>query len=328
MGHMPSLIALRAFEAAARLSSFTRAALELKVSQGAISHQIRLLEAELDTALFHRTARQVVLTDTGGSLSANLTEAFAIITSAIETVQAKRDPNEVRMIFPPNLSARWLVPRLPYFRKEHPEIVLTLRHTNQLEHIEGDTDLAVTWSTTQPNDSAERLMGLFYAPVCTPQFKADFAVESVEQLADCPLLESRFCEWGDWFTRAGLPYKDVKPCLVLDNFNVLINAVLDGQGAGLCPTAYMPDYIAEGRLIRLSDVLSSSQEAFYLLSPKRSSTRLPVRKVRQWLMNQAADQPDQSHQDPPADRPASRGLAAQEGAANQRRTASRRASAS
>jgi LysR family transcriptional regulator, glycine cleavage system transcriptional activator len=288
MGQMPSLVALRAFEAAARLSSFTRAATELNVSQGAISHQIRILEAELDAALFYRTARQVVLTDIGRSLSVNLTEAFKIIASAIETVHAERDPNEVRVIFPPNLSARWLVPRLPQLRQAHPEIVLTLRHANRLEHIEGDTDLAVTWSTVQPNESAERFMGLSYGPTCTPRFRADYGIKNIAQLIDCPLLESRFCAWADWFARAGLPRKAVKPHMVLDNFNVLINAVLDGQGVGLCPAAFLSDYLAEGRLVSLSDVTSQSEEAFYLTLTKRSANRLPVRKVRQWLLRQAA----------------------------------------
>jgi LysR family transcriptional regulator, glycine cleavage system transcriptional activator len=295
MGHLPSLIALRAFEAAARLSSFTRAATELNVSQGAVSHQIRILEAELDAALFYRTGRQVVLTDVGHSLSASLSEAFKIITFAVDAVHAERDPNEVRMIFPPNLSARWLMPRLPRFRKEHPEIVLTLRHANRLEHIEGDTDLAITWSANLPDRSAERLMRLFYAPMCTPKFKRDFGIRSVEQLVDCPLIGSRFCDWSDWFARAGLPRKPVKPRILLDNFNVLINAVLDGQGVGLCPTAFMHDHLAENRLVCLSGVFSTSQEAFYLIRMKRNSNRIAVRKVRQWLLRQAADEIGRAH---------------------------------
>src|SRR5579862_529589 len=291
MGQMPSLVALRAFEAAARLSSFTRAAAELSVSQAAISHQIRILEAELDTALFNRTARQVSLTDTGRSLSVNLSEAFKIISSAVTTVHAERDPNEVRMIFPPNLSARWLVPRLPSFHKEHPEIILTLRHASRLEHIEGDTDLAVNWSANQPNESAERLMTLLYAPMCTPKFKADFAIKTIEQMINCPLLGSRFCDWSDWFARAGLRHNAVKPRIILDNFNVLINAVLDSQGAGLCPTAFMVDYVAEGRLIALSDITSPSLEAFYFIPTNLSINRLSVRKVRSWLLKQAAAKP-------------------------------------
>lgn len=288
MPQMPSLNSLRVFEAAARLSSFTRAAMELHVSQGAVSHQIRALEEELDTVLFYRTARQVILTDTGRSLSANLTEAFKIITSAVEIVRSERDPNEVRMIFPPNLSARWLVPRLPIFREKYPEILLTLRHSRHPEHADDDVDLAISWSGKRPNELAERFMGLVYAPVCTPRFRDQHKLTAIEQLVRCPLLGSRFCDWRDWFSRAGLPSATVKPQMVLDNFNVLINAVLDNQGVGLCPTVFVGDYVESERLVALSDVTSPSEEAFYLARTKQNMNRLAVRKVRRWLLEQVA----------------------------------------
>ncbi len=284
---MPTLTALRAFEATARLSSFTAAAAELHVTQGAVSHQIRILEEELGTSLFHRSARRVILTDIGSSLSAELTEGFRTIVSAVETVRAKRNPNEVHMIFPPNLSARWLVPRLPRFRSEYPQITLTLHHANRPETIKEDVDLTVSWCIARPRGLTDRLMGLSCAPMCTPALKAQHAVKGIAQPGDCPLLETPFCRWLDWFAKAGIPFKSAMPRVVLDNFNVLINAVLNGQGIGLCPTAFTPDYVAEGRLICLSETTTPSRESFFLTYTQRSSGRAAVRKVRLWLLRQA-----------------------------------------
>jgi LysR family glycine cleavage system transcriptional activator len=284
---IPPLTALRAFEATARLSSFTAAAAELHVTQGAISHQIRVLEEELGTALFHRVARRVILTEIGRSLSVGLTEGFRTIVSAVETVRAKRGPNEVRMIFPPNLSARWLVPRLPRFQSDHPQITLTLFHSNRPETIGDDVDVTVSWCLQRPHGLTDRLMGLSCAPMCTPALKAEHAVTSIAQIGNCPLLETPFCRWQDWFARADITSNPTVPRVALDNFNVLINSVLNGQGIGLCPTAFTRDYIAEGRLIRLSEITMSTNESFFLACTQRSFSRAAVRQVRLWLLSQA-----------------------------------------
>jgi LysR family glycine cleavage system transcriptional activator len=286
MGRLPSLTALRTFEAAARLLSFTRAAIELHVSQGAVSHQIRLLERELGTVLFHRSARRVTLTDTGRSLAERLSEAFRILASAVEATHAGRDPNEVRAVFPPNLSARWLVPRLARFHELHPDVVLTLRHGMRPEEVESEIDLAVSWSTVSPTDRAERLMGLSYAPMCSPKLKADFTLDSFDRLSACPLFGSQDWSWAEWFAKAGFPQRTIKPYATIDNANVLINAVLDGQGIGLCPTAYVADHLAEGRLVQLSDIAIYSRESFYLAHSKRSLDRSAVRMFRSWLLKQ------------------------------------------
>jgi LysR family transcriptional regulator, glycine cleavage system transcriptional activator len=284
---LPPLTALRAFEATARLSSFTAAAAELHVTQGAISHQIRVLEEELGTTLFHRVARRVVLTEIGRSLSAELTEGFRTIVSAVETVRAKRDPNEVRMIFPPNLSARWLVPRLPRFQCDHPQITLTLFHSNRPETIGDDVDVTISWCLQRPHGLTDRLMGLSCAPMCTPALKAEHAVASIAQVGDCQLLETPFCRWKDWFAAADVTCGPTVPRVSLDNFNVLINSVLNGQGIGLCPTAFTQDYISEGRLVFLSDVTTHTSESFFLACTQRSFNRAAVRQVRLWLLSQA-----------------------------------------
>src|SRR5207302_9958853 len=119
-------------------------------SEGAVSHQVRKLEEEVGTLLFHRAARRVFLTETGRSLAERLSEAFRTIGSAIDAVRALRDPNEVRAIFPPNLSARWLVPRLSRFHDLHPEVVLTLRHGMRPEAVEAEVALAVSWAASAP----------------------------------------------------------------------------------------------------------------------------------------------------------------------------------
>jgi LysR family transcriptional regulator, glycine cleavage system transcriptional activator len=291
MSRIPSLTSLRTFEAAARLLSFTLAAEELHVSQGAVSHQIRLLEEDLDTVLFHRSARKVELTDTGRALSERLSEAFQIVHSAVEATRDDRDPNEVRAVFPPNLAARWLVPRLARFHDAHPGVSLTLRHTSRLDDIEGDIDLAITWNDERPNETAERLMSLSYAPMCAPKLKLEFAFDEVEQLFNCALLGSRDWSWSDWFAKAGIPHRPIKPHTTMDSSSSLINAVLDGQGVGLCPTVYVLDYLAEGRLVRLFDIATRSRQSFFMTHTKRSLARAPVRAFRSWLLNEAETSP-------------------------------------
>src|ERR671939_179496 len=168
-GHLPPLSALRAFEAAARLKSFSKAAEELNVTPAAISHQIHALEEDLGVQLFRRLNRAVELTASARVLLPGLTEAFAGIRASVRRLRAHNDTGTLTITASPSLAAKWLVLRLHRFQEQHPEIDVRISTSDEIVDLtKGDFDLAIRYGTGRyPGLDVDLLMQNEVFPACS-----------------------------------------------------------------------------------------------------------------------------------------------------------------
>ncbi|THD81268.1 MAG: transcriptional regulator GcvA [Phenylobacterium sp.] len=229
------LNALRAFEASARHLSFTRAAAELYVTQAAVSHQVKALEARLGVSLFRRLARGLVLTDEGQALLPAVGDSFDRIGRALQRFQsgAVREVLSVGVVG--TFAVRWLLPRLAAFQEAHPLIELRLlTHNNKVDLAAEGLDLAIRFGDGAWHGvRAEQILTAPLTPLCTPRLAA--RLESPQDLASLPLLRSyRSQEWPAWFAAVGLEAPRLSGP-VFDSLSLMIQAAAMGAGVALGP---------------------------------------------------------------------------------------------
>jgi LysR family transcriptional regulator of beta-lactamase len=276
--HLP-LNALRAFEVSARHLNFTRAAIELCVSQAALSHQIKGLEARLGVALFRRLPRGVMLTDEGAALLPVLTEAFDAVGAALDRFVDGRFQTVLSVGVVASFAACWLLPRLPAFAAAHPGIDLRVLANNNRVDLAGEgLDLAIRFGDGDwPGVVATPLLAAPLAPLAAPG----------TDLARAPLLRSyRSGEWPAWFAAAGLPPRRATGP-VFDSALALAAAAAAGGGVALLPVALFDADLASGRLVALSGV--GVDAGSYWLTRLRSRPERPAMAAfRQWLAAEVA----------------------------------------
>ncbi|WP_448663461.1 LysR substrate-binding domain-containing protein [Sphingomonas sp. CJ20] len=247
--HLP-LNALRAFEASARHLSFTRAAIELCVSQAAVSHQIKGLEARLEVQLFRRLPRGLALTDEGHALLPALTDSFDRIAELVEGIAEGTAAQLLSVAAVGTFASGWLLPRLPAFRSAHPRIDLRLFTNNNRVDLAGEgLDYAIrfgdgAWHGTD----AVPLMQSPLTPLCTPALARDLG--HPRDLLAVPLLRSyRADEWPRWFAAAGLAPPTLRGP-VFDSSVVMAEAALHGAGVALAPPLMLARHLDSGALVR------------------------------------------------------------------------------
>ncbi len=248
MARLPSLSALRAFEAAGRLRSFTKAAAELHVTQAAVSHQVRTLEEQLGLPLFHRTTRRLDLTPAGERLLAAASQAFDALTRAVDDLG--RGERLLTVTTTPSFGARWLAPRLGRFAARHPEIELMIRHTVQTLDLARDgIDAALRWGRGGwPRVEAKLLAPAQLVPIAAPEVAA--RIQRAEDLAKVPLLHDENTEeWREWMLVAGLDPAMARRGTTFDDSNALLQATVSGQGVSLGTRTMAAADVAAGRLV-------------------------------------------------------------------------------
>jgi LysR family transcriptional regulator, glycine cleavage system transcriptional activator len=291
---LPSLTALRAFDAAGRCLSFTDAARELNVTQAAISQQVRALEEYLDTRLFERRAQGIVPTLSGEILIASLSESLDRIEETLERVRRKHDVTALTIRLPPYLSAKWLMPRLGRFVEQHPQIHLRLHH--QVEAVDFSReklDLAVHWSFGNwAGAVVEPLIVRSRIPMCSPALlQAKGRCSCAADLSRFNLLhEFDFSDWQQWFALAGLPELEARRGTVIDNYDVLVEAAVDGQGMALLLSPPFVDYAATGALIAPLGDITTVQFVYYLMAPPEALQRPQVAAFREFLLTEASNE--------------------------------------
>lgn len=245
--------ALRAFEAAARHLSFTRAAIELRVSQGAVSHQVAQLERRLGTRLFLRLPRGLALTDEGQALVPVLVDAFDRISATLDRYGHGPLQEVLNLGVVGTFAHGWLLPRLDAFRRDHPHIDLRVTTNNNRVDLAGEgLDLAIrfgdgAWHGTH----AEPLFEAPLTPLCSPAIASTLA--EPDSLAHHILLRSyRLNEWQLWFARAQAPCPRLTGP-VFDSSVLMVAAAMAGRGIALAPAAMFGDELDSGRLIRPFD---------------------------------------------------------------------------
>lgn len=309
---LPSLKALRAFEAAARHGSFSAAAGELSVTHAAISHQIRALEEDLGVQLFHRTGRHVELNERGQKLFPALTAAFDQMSEAWAQAGAK-DSAALTVSVEPSFAARWLVLRLGKFNRAHPEIELRLLPSAEVvDFSREDVDIGVRYGLGGwPDVVSEKLFEATVYPVCAPSLiDPRKPIRKPEDLKAYPLLhEETMQHWLNWLEQAGVkhPRWAAKGPLFIEA-SLALQAAASGQGVALANDTLAMADLAEGRLVRLFDIEMPDEEGYWLVYPE--GPRKPkVDAFRNWIREEAGLGPPEDPNPPEMLTPRGRGKA-------------------
>ncbi len=290
---LPSLTSLRAFEAAGRRLSFTKAARELTVTQTAISHQIKALEADLGCALFVRRARGLALTEAGRRYLAPLTVAFEAIVQATARVRESDDILTISVL--PSFAAKWLVPRLPRFRERDPAIDVRISASNKLvDFARSDVDLAIRYGKgSWPGVRAELLLHESLAPVCSPRLLSGHRplIEPADLRFQTLLHDVRlgnvYDQWREWLAGMGVEGVDWRRGPVFSDSSLTIQAAVDGQGVALGRSVLFADDLAAGRLVRPFAAGDRPSLAYYIVGPERAFERPGAQAFRAWLLAEA-----------------------------------------
>ena len=288
---LPNFSALRAFEAAARHQNFSRAAEELHLTHGAISHQVRALEEDLGRALFQRNGRHVAITADGLKFAHFLGKTFADIAAAADALRST-GPNASRLTISslPSFAARWLAPRLGHFIERHPQIEVALQSSGQLQDLARDgVDVGIRFGRGQyPGLVVQRLMADIYYPVVSPHYRGGKLPASVEDLPGHTLLRSNE-PWAPWFRAAGLRMAEPAGGVMFEDLSLLIRSAVDGNGVALVRDVVVAQEIASGQLVRLFDVAIPCPDEYFFVTPPVSASKPQVLAFRDWLLAEVAD---------------------------------------
>ncbi|MCB1541546.1 MAG: transcriptional regulator GcvA [Rhodoblastus sp.] len=297
---LPPLNALRAFEAAARHLSMAKAAEELNVTPGALSHQIRGLEALLGVELFERGVRSIALTGAGARLYPGLRTAFLHMREAVDALgEADRDRVLVVSALP-GFTAKWLAPRLYRFAEAHPEIDTRVSSSGALANFRTDgvhvalRNLPADF-VTEPDLVIERLFEASYTPVCSPKLIERLGpFETPEALRKAPLIHddslatwTKTIGWPEWFARAGVDAVDASRGLRFSSADHALDATVEGAGVLLASDVLAYDELRTGRLVMPFDLKMPSGRVYCVVCPKRLQDRPNVRAFRDWAKAEA-----------------------------------------
>jgi LysR family glycine cleavage system transcriptional activator len=285
---LPPLTALRAFEAAARHLNFSRAAEELHVTHGAVSHQMKSLEAHLGIALFRRQGRQMQLTDAGRNLQEHVHEALRRLKRGIAELRAAVRGQVLTVTTTPAFATRWLLPRLADFQTHHPEIDVNVRATSALIDFDRDAvDLAIRygpggWAGLE----ADKLLDEDVFPVCSPDFRGGRLPTRIDDLKDVMLLRDPRQPWRDWFLSVGLDWPEPGRGPVYDDASLLLQAAAGGLGVALARGALAQAELQTGRLVRLFPDSARASFAYYVVHPPGARLLPKVSVFADWLAQQ------------------------------------------
>lgn len=288
---LPSLNALKAFEAAARHESFTDAATELFVTHAAVSRHVRDLEDWLGTQLFIRTGRGVDLTDAGRRFVARLTPLFDQLAEATREAASVGDVRQVTVSVEPAFASRWLVARLGRFQEQHPDIELAIDPTNRLADFRsGEADLGIRYGTGDWDDvDMVKLSDVVIFPVCAPALIIDAPNLKPEDLKNYNLLhEQRKQWWADWLANAGITGVEDWRGTLFQN-HLAIEAAEAGQGFALGDQILCTDSLVEGWLKRPFNRDMKDHGSYWIVRARGMKETAPARAFREWLMAEMAD---------------------------------------
>jgi LysR family glycine cleavage system transcriptional activator len=285
---LPSLSALRAFEAAARHESAKQAAEELSVTATAISHQIRALEESLGVALFLRKPRQLELTAQGRELQQTLESAFDSISATAMRLNARPCRQAITLSTTPAVAVRWLLSWVCLLRESHPDIDLRIHASHEPVALDGVTaDIAIRYGDGRwPGLVAEKLFDNTFIPTCSPRL----GLQDVAELPRHTLIHFRNqavvsspLDWALWQKQAKVAGLDVSAGLVFSDETHAISAAIGGQGVALMSRQLIEDELREGRLVQPFGP-EVEGKPFFLVYPESRRDDPAIRAVRDWVM--------------------------------------------
>ena len=296
-GHLPPLSALRAFEAAARLQSFSKAADELNVTPAAISHQIAALEADLGVSLFNRRNRAVELTASARVLLPGLSEGFSGILNSVRRLRSHNDTGTLTVTVSPSFAGKWLVQRLHRFQEQYPAIDVRISATDALVDLtRGDFDIAIRYGTGRyPGLAVELLMKNEVFPACSPALLRDGPpLETPADLRNHVLLHDQQTDrdplapsWPMWLKAAGVNDAQASHGLSFSANVLALEAAIAGHGVTLAYSTTAAADIAAGRLVRLFSLSLPDTFAYYIAAEASALERPKVKAFRDWLRQEA-----------------------------------------
>ena len=289
---LPPLNALKAFEAAARHESFTRAAEELSVTQGAVSHQVKALELQLGVKLFNRERQRLVITEAGREYLTVLRDALDRIAVGTERLLQRQSSGVLTVSTSPDFAAKWLVNRLGRFAEDHPSIDLRVSAT--LHHVDfarEDVDLAVRHGDGNwPGLDVARLSAEHLFAVCSPKLLAGRTrLAKPSDVLKFPLLHvDDRKDWARWLEVAGVEGARLSHGPVLNRASMVIDAAIDGQGIALARTTLAATDLINGRLVRPFAEELRLSKTYWIICPKATTTLPKIVIFRNWLLAEAA----------------------------------------
>jgi LysR family glycine cleavage system transcriptional activator len=290
---IPDLTVLQAFESAARHGSFTRAALELNLTQSAVSRQVRTLETQLGIDLFERVRKRVILSPAGRALLPEVQGLLGQTENMVLRAMASSDGKPTLTIATlPTFGSRWLMRRLPDFLVAHPQTTLDVVSRSEPFDLERENfDIVIHYG--QPvwaHAACTYLCNEIIAPVASPALTDRFRIQSPEDLASAPLLHlaTRPKLWTEWLQANGSPTGTAFHGHRFDQFNMVIEAALHGLGFGLLPRYLIEEELITGRLQVVLDRPMSTSNSYYIVTPEGSHGSPASLAFQQWLLSQVS----------------------------------------
>lgn len=285
---LPPLNPLHVFEVASRLESFTKAAKELNVTQSAVSRQIAALESNLNVLLFRREKEGISLTPTGLFYRQEINSAFARIQSATEEVRNNRSSDPLRIRVYSTFAARWLIPRLPSFRRKHPDIELQMNTAVQpVDFTRDSADIAIQFGDGKwPGALSKLILPDVLQPVCSPHFlEVNGPLTEVSDLRKLQLIDARLRakDWRDWLEHVGLE-KDGLEFMEFPSSLLAYQAATSGLGVAMGQLSLVQNYVERGQLILLFDQRLRRDLGYYAIWPEALSMTTKIRAFLHWLV--------------------------------------------
>jgi LysR family transcriptional regulator, glycine cleavage system transcriptional activator len=290
--NLPSLSALRTFEAAGRHMSFTRAALEMHITQSAVSRQIRGLEDMLGVRLFNRADQRVTLTEVGQAYLRDISSALDRIQDSTLRLLTKHTGSMLTLATPPAFGMRWLIPRLPAFHKAHPEIMVSLlTRADVFDFAAESVDAAIHYGHDEwPGAETIRLLGDTMALVASPAYLAQRKpITEPADLRDAVLMQHmrRPTTWADWLAAAHATEINAWAGPRFEHYYMLIQAALAGLGLALIPSIIVAEEIESGRLVQPFKTGYVGEDVYCLVYPEVKRGDSNLQRLREWLVAEA-----------------------------------------
>ncbi|WP_285019139.1 LysR substrate-binding domain-containing protein [Novosphingobium sp. fls2-241-R2A-195] len=298
-GRLP-LKSLAVFEAAARHGKFAAAAEELLMTQAGVSQHISQLEADLGVTLFDRQHRGVALTHAGAQFRQSVEQGLRTLSDGVASVRRLGSERTVDILTDFGFAAWWLMPRIAALSELMPEVEIRLVTTqSEIDGSSADFDLGILFGRGDWAGCTSRLLFREEVyPVCSPGYLGDRRLPlSPEEIARLRLLhlrgqapQNRWFDWEEWFAGMGAPLPARHQELVFNNYQIVLQAVLLGQGVGLGWAPLIDELVGSGSLVRLTDTPLSSDRGYHIVRPTRTNHTNPLAEtIASWLLGQHSE---------------------------------------
>lgn len=287
---LPPLNSLKAFEAAARNLSFTKAAEELFVTQAAISHQIKLLEEHLSMKLFMRRNRSLLLTEEGQSYYLDIKDIFANLYEATEKLLTRGAKGSISIALTPSFAIQWLIPRLSKFSTLYPDIDVKIKAVDFEDNsLTDDVDVAIYYGLGHwQGVHADKLHTEFLVPVCSPLLlNGDKPLKDPIDLKHHTLLHDMSrTNWNEWIKQADVREINVNQGPIFSHSSMVLQAAIHGQGVALGHNILAKPEIESGRLVTPFNQVLISKNAYYLVCREAQIESPKIVTFRSWLLDE------------------------------------------